>query len=136
MSATENSFKLRWLTALRTAPGLTSKDRLAGEWLAANLALDETVVMRPWWDLRKATGLSNLEAGTAAGNLARVGLLGQRVRTGSNAGFPLLLPQPKRQPSAPPHVGASPEQEARTARRAAAQHAADKRADAKWLARK
>lgn len=135
-AAPANAFKLRWLATMRTMPGLTSLDHKVGEWLADNLALGNTV-LRTWWELRSALTLSNHEAGVRIGNLARAGLVGQRIRTGAGAGFPLLIPTPKTPASRTvTSCETRADVEERNARRAAARRAADLRADARWKAAK
>lgn len=130
-----NVFKTRWLATLRSTPGLTARDLRVGEWLADNLH-GGTTVQRTWQQMRDDLKLPNHAAGVHLTKLARMGFVGERIRTGPNAGFPLELPLPK-----PPtertvsNYETRADVEARNARRAAAKRAADLRADAKWLAK-
>ncbi|WP_028275224.1 hypothetical protein [Arthrobacter sp. I3] len=126
-----NVFKARWLATLRTTPGLSAGDNRVGEWLANNLH-GGTTVLRTWQQMRNELRLPNHAAGVHLTTLARLGFVGERIRTGPNAGFPLELPLPT---SAVERTVSSyetrAEVEARNARRAAGKRAADLRADAK-----
>lgn len=135
-AAVDSQFKSLWLAALHATPSLTPIDRRAGEWLAENLGTG-TAVPVTWLQFKTGAKLDHHRAGGAVANLARADLMGQRERTGPGAGFVLQLPKSQREPVAPT-AGAETRTgiEARNARRAAAQRAADLRADAKWLAGK
>ncbi|MFF2245152.1 hypothetical protein ACFVTM_13340 [Arthrobacter sp. NPDC058130] len=127
-----NAFKARWLATLRTSPGLSARDKRVGEWLASNLH-GSTTVQRTWQQMKSELDLPDHAAGVHLTALARLGFVGERIRTGPNAGFPLELPLPK--PSAGRSVSSyetRADVEARNARRAAGKRAADLRADAKW----
>lgn len=113
-------------------PGLTAGDLRVAEWLAANLD-GTTTVHRTWQQLRNELRLPNHAAGVHLTTLPRLGFVGERIRTGPPAGFPLELPVPK----LPAERTVSNYEtraavEARNSRRAAGNRAADLRADAKW----
>jgi hypothetical protein len=123
MIETSDSFAARWLAAVRSTPGLTGRDKAVAKWLASNLEGDNTV-RRTYQHMRNEMKLPNHAAGVHLTALSRLGFLGERIRTGPDAGFPLELPPLKSKT------------QVRNDRLAADRKAADLRADAKWLARK
>ncbi|WP_104172563.1 hypothetical protein [Arthrobacter sp. Y81] len=118
----ENAFAVRWLAAVRFTPGLTGRDKAVAKWMASNLN-GGTIVHRTWQQMRNEMKLPNYAAGIHLTALTKMGFVGERIRTGPDAGFPLELPLPKSKTQ-------------RTNERIAAdRRAADLRADAKWLAK-
>lgn len=137
MSTAETTadFQSRWLAAVRVAPGLSAGDKRVAEWLGKSLR-EGTTVLRTWQQMRNELSLPNHAAGVHLTTLARLGFVGERIRTGPGAGFPLELPLPKAKEEATvSSYETRAEVEARNARRAAARRAADLMADAKWLAK-
>lgn len=117
-----DSFAARWLAAVRSTPGLTGRDKAVAKWLASNLEGDNTV-RRTWQHMRNELKLPNHAAGVHLTALSQLGFVGERIRTGPAAGFPLELPPPKSKT------------ERTNERRAADRRAADLMADTKWLAK-
>lgn len=115
-----DSFAARWLATVRSTPGLTGRDKAVAKWLANNLEGDNTV-RRTWQHMRRELKLPDHAAGVHLTALSRLGFVGERIRTGPDAGFPLELPLIK------------PKTQIRNERLAADRRAADLRADAKWL---
>lgn len=135
-ASTVDVYKSRWLAAVRATPGLTAGEWRVAFWLASKLD-GTTTVHRTWQQMRNELNLPNHAAGVHLTTLARLGFVGERIRTGPGAGFPLELPlpKPKAERTVTTHETRA-EVEAGNARRAAARRAADLRADAKWLASK
>lgn len=130
---TANLFKHRWLAAVRATPGLSSDDHRVAHWLANQLEDGGTMARGTWSQLRREVRLPDHAAGVHLTTLVRVGLMGERIRTGPDQGFPLVIPVADR--TAPTYETRA-ELEAKNARRVAARRAADLAADAKWLASK
>jgi hypothetical protein len=137
MSATNtvDVYKSRWLAAVRSTPALTGGDKKVAEWLAAHLE-SGTTVHRAWSQMKRELNLPHHAAGVHLTTLTHARLVGERVRTGPDQGFPLEIPfsESKAERTASSYeTRAKPE--AKNPRRAAARRAADLRADAKWLAK-
>lgn len=120
---TAGEFAVRWLAAVRATPGLTGRDKVVAKWLANNLE-GGTTVLRTYQQMRDELKLPKGAAGVHLTTLSRLGFVGERIRTGPDAGFPLELPPP------------TSKTQRMNERLAADRRAADLVADAKWLAKK
>lgn len=129
---TANDFKVHWLAAVRATPGLSSDDTRVAHWLASQLEAGGTMARGTWSSMRRELRLADHAAGVHLTTLVRLGLMGERIRTGPDQGFPLVIPFSE--PKAASGYETRAQVEAKNARRAAARRAADLAADTKWLA--
>lgn len=118
--AQTDAFKSKWLIAIQAAHNLSPDDKRVARWLAANLH-SGTTVHRTWQQMKNDLRLPNFAAGLHLTALGNAGFVGERVRSGPLAGFPLLLPVIKSKAAV------------EAARRAASRRRDDALADAKWL---
>lgn len=130
---TAHPFRDRWLAAVRATPGLSSDDQRVAHWLANRLLDGGTMARGTWSQMRREVSLADHAAGVHLTTLVRVGLMGERIRTGPDQGFPLVIPVAGH---SGPTYETRADLEAKNARRVAARRAADLVADAKWLAGK
>jgi hypothetical protein len=126
------TFKPRWLAAVRSTPSLSPLEKKVAHWLVNNLDDGETTVRRTWQQLRNEMKLPNHAAGFLLNALGNAGFVGERIRTGPGAGFPLTFPAPKSKVGISSST-TSADIAAINAKRAKARREADRRADAKWL---